>query len=54
MPFRVTNAPAIILPRYNTKWRREVVGKATTFKERDDPAGGAGIKDQSTLNNREV
>jgi len=30
------------------------VGRATTFKEQDDPTGGGRMKDLSALNNREV
>jgi len=50
----LTNAPATILPNNITKYRRQVVSRATTFKERDDPTGGAGMKDQSAFDDREV
>jgi hypothetical protein len=34
--------------------RKYVVGRATMFKERDDPTSDAGMKDQSALNDRKV
>ena len=37
--FRFVNAPATLLPCYNTNQRRLVVGRATTYRERDDHTG---------------
>ena len=65
MPFALTNTPATILPFYNSNWRKYVVGRATTFKRRDDPTeisiliyndptGGARMMDQSALNDSKL
>jgi hypothetical protein len=47
-------APATILLRNNTNYRIEAVGTARTFNERDDPTGGARMKNQNALNDKEV
>jgi hypothetical protein len=52
---RVSDHSALVeeLSGYNTNYRRSTVRQAITFKERDDRAGGAGMKAQSALNNTE-